>query len=137
MVTKKSPRQLGNLSDPGPAQLIDAYLAAAAEPARSMLVEIRALVRGIVPPETVEVFSYGMPGFRYKGALLWFGAFKSHCGFYPGSPPMLKSLAQELKSFKTSRGSVQFPFGRPLPRELIEKIVRLRVAENEAREKRR
>jgi uncharacterized protein YdhG (YjbR/CyaY superfamily) len=116
-------------------EAVDRYLAATSEPARGMLVAIRDVVRAVVPPEAEEVFSYGMPGFRYKGTLLYFGAFKHHCGFFPGSPPLLQSLADELNDFKTSRGGIQFPFTKPLPVALIEKIVRLRVAENDARQK--
>lgn len=118
------------------AKEIEAYLAKAPEPARKMLEEIRAIVRAAAPAETVEVFSYGMPGFRYKGSLLWYGAFKNHCGFYPGSPPMIKSLAEELKGYKTTKGAVQFPIGKPVPAALVKRVVKLRVAENEAREAR-
>lgn len=111
------------------------YIESAPEPARPMLEEIRKIVRAAAPAEATEVFSYGMPGFRYKRALLWYGAFKAHVGFFPGSPPMIKSLANELKDFKTSKGSIQFPFGKPVPVALVRKIVKLRIAENEARHK--
>jgi len=115
------------------AKAVDEYLAKVAQPARATLEEIRELVRGLVPAETIEVFSYGLPGFRYKGALLWYGAFKHHCGFYPGSPPLLQSLAGELTAYKTSRGGIQIPFDKPLPAALVKKIVLARIAENEAR----
>jgi uncharacterized protein YdhG (YjbR/CyaY superfamily) len=114
---------------------IEDYLAKVSEPARKLLAEIRAIVRANVPAETTEIYGYGMPGFHYKGRLLFYGAFKNHCGFYPGSPPMIKSLAEELRGFKTSRGAVQFPIGELLPAALVKKIVRLRVAENEARKR--
>ena len=117
------------------AKAIERCLEMAPEPARKIMEEIRATVRAAAPKETIEVFSYGMPGFRYKGALLWYGAFKNHVGFYPGSPPMIKSLAEELKNFKTSKGAIQFPLGEPLPKALVKKIVKLRVNENEARKK--
>jgi uncharacterized protein YdhG (YjbR/CyaY superfamily) len=113
---------------------IDACIAKSPQPARKMLDEIRAIVRANAPAETTEVFSYGMPGFRYKGPLLWYGAMKHHCGFYPGSPPMIQSLATELKDYKTTKGAIQFPYGKPVPAELVKKIVRLRVKENDARE---
>ena len=118
------------------AGAVDDYLARVPEGARKMLEEIRTIVRAIVPPEAAEVFSYGMPGFRYKGTLLWYGAFKKHCGFYPGSPPLLRSLADQLKDYKTTKGAVQFPIGKPVPAALVRKIVLARVAENEARHKR-
>jgi uncharacterized protein YdhG (YjbR/CyaY superfamily) len=119
------------------AKAIESYFAKAPEPARNMLAQIRELVWSIIPAEAEEIFSYGIPGFQYKGRLLWYGAFKKHCGFYPGSPPLLQSLAEELKGFKTARGSVQLPLDKPLPVALVKKIVRLRVAENEARSRKR
>ncbi len=67
------------------AERISSYLADAPEPVRKMLEEIRTIVRAKVPLEATEVFSYGMPGFRYKGALLWYGAFKHHVGFFRGA----------------------------------------------------
>lgn len=112
---------------------IDAYLAEAPQHARAMLEEIRTLVRENAPAGATEVFSYGMPGFRYKGPLLWYGAMKQHCGFYPGSPPMIQSLAAELKDYKTTKGAIQFPYDRPVPAALVKKIVKLRTKENEAR----
>jgi uncharacterized protein YdhG (YjbR/CyaY superfamily) len=115
------------------AKAVDAYLAKIAQPARARLEEIRSIVRATVPAEAIEIFSYGMPGFRYKGALLWYGAFKHHCGFFPGSPPLLKSLAGELTDYKTSKGGIQIPFDKPLPAALLKKIVFARIAENEAR----
>ena len=127
----------GSAGDPAAnLRAIDTYIAKAPEPARRMLEEIRAIVRGSAPAETVEVFSYAMPGFRYKGPLLWYGAMKNHCGFYPGSPPMIRSLAEELKGYKTTKGAIQFPMGKPVPAALVKKIVKLRVAENEARQRR-
>jgi uncharacterized protein YdhG (YjbR/CyaY superfamily) len=115
------------------AEAVDDYLSKVTDRAREMLGEIRAIVLSMVPPEAVEIFSYGLPGFYYKGVLLSYGAYKNHCGFYPGSPPLLNSLAEELKDYKTARGSVQFPYDKPLPEALVRKIVRARIAENEAR----
>jgi uncharacterized protein YdhG (YjbR/CyaY superfamily) len=127
----------GSAGDPAAnLRAIEAYLAKAPEPARRMLEEIRAIVRANAPAETTEVFSYEMPGFRYKGPLLWYGAMKNHCGFYPGSPPMIRSLAEELKGYKTTKGAIQFPIGKPVPAALVKKIVQLRAIENEARERR-
>jgi uncharacterized protein YdhG (YjbR/CyaY superfamily) len=117
------------------AEKTEAYISEAPEPARQMMTEIRAIVRASAPKDTVEVFSYGMPGFRYKGSLLWYGYFKVHVGFFPGSPPMIKALAEELKDYKSSKGGIQFPFGRPVPKALVKKIVKLRVKENEGRQR--
>jgi uncharacterized protein YdhG (YjbR/CyaY superfamily) len=117
------------------AAAIERYIAAAPEPARKLLTQIREVVRAAAPREAEEIFSYGMPGFQYKGRLLWYGAFKQHVGFYPGSPPMLQSIADDLKGYRTSKGAVQFPLDKPLPVALVKKIVMLRVAENEARKR--
>jgi uncharacterized protein YdhG (YjbR/CyaY superfamily) len=138
MAMKKSAaKTTGSAGDAAAIQeAIDGYLARAAEPVRGMMSEIRAIVRKNAPAETVEVFSYGMPGFRYKGALLWYGAFKNHVGFYPGSPPMIASLARELRGLKTSKGAIQFPLCGPVPAALVKKIVKLRVKQNESRAQR-
>lgn len=134
MKTAKKKSSTQKPSDPAAdVRAIARYLEMAPAPARKMLEEIRAIVRAAAPAETTEVFSYGMPGFRYKGSLLWYGAYKNHCGFYPGSPPMIASLAEELKGFKTSKGAIQFPLEKPLPAALIRKIVKLRAKENDAR----
>ena len=117
------------------AEKIASHIAAAPAAARRMLEEIRALVLATAPKETEEVFSYGMPGFRYKGALLWYGANKAHVGFYPGNPPMILAMAEELKGFKTSKGAIQFPLDKPVPAALVKKIVKLRAAQNEAKKK--
>lgn len=130
---RTNPRRTRPAGPDETAKAIAAYLASAPESARKMLEEIRIIVRGAVPAGAAEVFGYGMPGFEYKGRLLFYGAFKSHCGFYPGSPPMMKSLAEELKGYKTTKGAVQFPLGKPVPKALVKKIVKLRVKENEAR----
>lgn len=129
----KPAKRATDISVKSDADRIESYLAGSAEPARRMLEEIREIVRANIPAEATEAFGYGMPGFRYKGRLLFYGAFKNHCGFYPGSPPMMKALANDLRGYKTTRGAVQFPLGKPVPAELVKKILRLRVAENEAR----
>jgi uncharacterized protein YdhG (YjbR/CyaY superfamily) len=131
---KKTTAATGSAGDAASnLKAIDCYIAKAPQPARKMLEEIRALVHANAPTETTEVFSYGMPGFRYKGPLLWYGAMKHHCGFYPGSPPMIRSLSAELKKYKTTKGAIQFPYSKPVPAALVKKIVKLRAKENKVR----
>jgi uncharacterized protein YdhG (YjbR/CyaY superfamily) len=74
-----------------------------------------------------------MPAFRYKGALVGYAAFPGHCGFYPMSPAVIVAFAAELARYSTSKGTIRFPVDKPLPAVLVKKIVKARVAENEAR----
>jgi uncharacterized protein YdhG (YjbR/CyaY superfamily) len=73
-----------------------------------------------------------MPGYKYKGMLVYFAAFKNHCSFFPGSSQIVQ-LYEELKSFKTAKGTIQFTSDKPLPATLVKKIVKARMQENEAR----
>ena len=115
---------------------VDEYLAGVPEPARSTLNKVRAAIRSAVPPEATEAISYGMPTFKYKGALLGFAAFPNHCGLYPMSPPVMEAFKNELKDFHTSKGTIRFPLDKPLSAALIKKLVKARIAENEARKHR-
>jgi uncharacterized protein YdhG (YjbR/CyaY superfamily) len=115
---------------------VDEYLAAVPEPARSTLNKIRATIRSVVPPEATEGLSYGMPAFKYKGALLAYAAFQDHCGLYPMNPAVIVAFQEELKSYSTSKGTIRFPADKPLPAALIKKIVKVRVAENELKKPR-
>ena len=72
---------------------VEAYLAKVPEPARTTLEKLRATIRSIVPPETTEKLSYGIPAFHYKGGLVAYAAFKKHCSFFP----MQASLIDEMK----------------------------------------
>jgi uncharacterized protein YdhG (YjbR/CyaY superfamily) len=111
---------------------IDAYIASFPEDIQMKLRAIRSLVRTLVP-EASEKFSYGMPTFYYKGNLVHFAAYLSHIGFYP-TPSGIEAFAAELSPYKGAKGSVQFPLDRPLPLELIGRIVTYRKLENEQQE---
>jgi uncharacterized protein YdhG (YjbR/CyaY superfamily) len=112
---------------------IDEYLAAVAEPSRGTLEQLRAMIRAVVPEGTTEEISYQVPTFKYKGSLVAFAAFQKHCSLFPCSGSLTAALAEDLRGYKTSKGTIQFPVGQPLPAALVQKIVRLRVAENEAK----
>jgi uncharacterized protein YdhG (YjbR/CyaY superfamily) len=115
------------------AEGVDSYLAAVPEPARTTLEKVRAVIRSAVPAEATEGISYGMPAFRYKGALVGYAAFKEHCSFFPMQASLIDRMKQELKSYRTAKGTLQFPQEKPLPAGLLKKMVKLRVAENESR----
>ncbi len=115
---------------------IDEYLACVPEPARTTLNRIRAMIRSVVPAEATEAISYGMPAFKYKGALVCFAAFSDHCSLFPMNAALIKTFAKELEGFETSKGTIRFPMDKPLPASLVKKMVKTRVAENEAKKRR-
>jgi len=116
-------------------QTVDEYLLNVPEPHKSTLEKIRAMVRAAAPAEATEAISYGMPAFKYKGALVGFAAFKNHCSFFPMNSALVVEFKDELKNYKTSKGTIQFPADKPLPATLVKKLVKVRVADNEAKEK--
>jgi len=110
---------------------VDKYLAGVAEPARSTLNRVRAVIRSVVPAEATEGISYGMPAFRYKGGLIGYAAFKDHCSLFPMSAALIDELEDELGKYRTSKGTLQFPLDKPFPAALLKKLVKARVAQNE------
>ena len=120
----------GNKGD-GAAKDVEAYLAAVPEPARTTLEKVRATIRSVVPAEATEGLSYGMPAFRYKGALVGYAAFKDHCSFFPMNASLIDTMKEELKGYRTSKGTLQFPSDKPLPATLLKKMVKARIAEND------
>ena len=119
----------------GPDKAVDveSYLARCPEPHRTTLEKMRATIRSVVPKETTEAISYGMPAFKYKGGLVGYAAFKDHCSFFPMSGRLVEEFADELKAYKTSKGTIQFPAGKPLPAALVKRMVKARIAQNEAK----
>lgn len=115
---------------------IDEYLVGVPEPARTTLSKIREVIRSAVPKETTEVISYGIPTFRYKGGLVAFGAFKKHCSLFPMSLAVMDMFKDELKKYDTAKGTIHFPVDKPLPAALVKKIVKARIAQNEAKKSR-
>ena len=109
---------------------VDDYLAALPEEARATLEKIRKTIRAAAPKAT-EAISYQMPMYKHYGMLVGFAAFKGHCSLFPGSNA-LATFQDELKDYETSKGTIRFPIGKPLPATLVRKIVKTRVAENEA-----
>ena len=116
-----------------PKKSVDDYLAAVPEPARTTLNKVRAAIKSAVPPSATEDISYGMPAFRYKGALLGYAAAANHCGLYPMNPAIIEAFKDDLKNYETSKGTIRFPVDKPLPASLIRKIVKARVAEQDAK----
>jgi uncharacterized protein YdhG (YjbR/CyaY superfamily) len=112
-----------------PAKTVDDYLASVPEPARSTLEKVRAAIRSVVPPGTVEVISYGVPAFKHKRVLVWYAAFSDHCSLLP-TASVIEAFRSDLKSYSISKGTIHFPTGKPLPGTLVKKMVKLRLAES-------
>jgi uncharacterized protein YdhG (YjbR/CyaY superfamily) len=119
----------------GGTKTVEEYLAAIPEPARSTFDKLRATVRSVVPAKATETISYQMPAIRHNGVLVWYAAFSNHCSLFP-TAAVMNEFKNELKSFTTSKGTVQFPLDKPLPVALIKKIVKTRVAQNESKKSR-
>ncbi len=113
------------------ARNVDEYLAALPEDARTTLEKIREAIKAAAPKAT-EGISYQMPIYKQNGMLIGFAAFKNHCSIFPG-PGAIEKHKSELKNYETSKGTVRFPIGKPLPSALLKAIVKGRIAENEAK----
>jgi uncharacterized protein YdhG (YjbR/CyaY superfamily) len=114
---------------------MDAYLRKVPEPARSCLQNIRAIIRSVVPSETTECISYGIPAFRYRGLLFGFAAFAKHCSLFPMSAGLIVRYKKELERFETAKGTIRFQTEKPPSAALIKKLVKARVAQNDAKKK--
>ncbi len=113
-----------------PPKTVDEYLADIPQPAQSTLKHVRAVIRSVVPAETTEVITYGIPMFKFRGMLVGYAAFKKHCSLFPTGSGVLDRFEKELKGYRTSKGTIQFPSDKPLPDTLVKKIVKARVKEN-------
>lgn len=114
-----------------PIKDTESYIATQPEATRLVLEQLRQIIKKIVP-EAEEVISYQMPAFKQNGVLVWYAGYKKHVGFYPSSKP-IEIFKDELKTYKTSKGAIQLPLDKPLPVELITKIVNFKVNENLAK----
>jgi uncharacterized protein YdhG (YjbR/CyaY superfamily) len=110
---------------------IDEYIDSFPEALRAMLQTLRQAIKEAAP-EAQETIKYRMPTFTYHGNLVHFAAFKDHIGFYPATSAMDESI-EGLSTYRTGKGTLQFPFDQPLPLPLIRRIVEVRVQENLAR----
>jgi len=110
------------------AKNIDEYIAAYPADVQEILEKVRATIRKAAP-EAEETINYSIPTFTLKGNLIHFAAFEKHIGFYP-TPSGMEKFKVELTGYKGAKGSVQFPLDKPIPYDLISRIVTFRVKEN-------
>jgi uncharacterized protein YdhG (YjbR/CyaY superfamily) len=117
---------MANRSTAGP---IDEYIAGFPPETQRVLEEIRGLIRASAPAAT-ETISYAIPTFDLNGKhLVHFAGYERHIGFYP-TPSGIEAFKEELKAYKSAKGSVQFPLGQPLPTDLIRRIVEFKVQDS-------
>jgi uncharacterized protein YdhG (YjbR/CyaY superfamily) len=107
---------------------VDEYFANVPEPARDALSEMRVAIASVLPKDTTQVISYGIPAFKDKKVIVWFAAFANHVSLFP-TAAVLEQFGNELKGYSTSKGTVHFPLDRRLPVALIRKIVKARMAQ--------
>jgi uncharacterized protein YdhG (YjbR/CyaY superfamily) len=107
---------------------IDDYILKFPPETQRVLEKLRKVIRAAAPGAE-EKISYQIPTFVRHGVLVYFAAYKNHIGFYPTSSG-IEAFRRELSGYKTGRGSVQFPIRKPLPYDLISRIVKFRAAEN-------
>ncbi|RYZ96785.1 MAG: DUF1801 domain-containing protein [Sphingobacteriaceae bacterium] len=109
---------------------VDEYLHALPEDVQIMLYELRKAIK-TAAPMAEELMSYQVPTYKYKGALVHFAAFKNHCSLVVVNKQILSIFEKELMSFKTTGMTIHFTTDKPLPNDLVQKIVQVRVKQNE------
>jgi uncharacterized protein YdhG (YjbR/CyaY superfamily) len=107
---------------------VDEYIDAQHKDVQAYLKKMRSIVIKCAP-KAEETMSYGMPAYKLNGVLVYFAAFKNHYSLF-ALPKTNIVLKNELKPYKTSKGTIQFTYDKPLPVALITKIVKMRVKEN-------
>ena len=115
------------------AATIDEYLEGVPQEMRDALEKLRAQISKAAP-QAVEAIGWGMPLFKLEGKnLVGFAAFKEHCSLFPMSATAMEAFEAELAAYDTTKGTIHFKPGKPLPASLVKKIVKERIRENEAR----
>jgi uncharacterized protein YdhG (YjbR/CyaY superfamily) len=113
---------------------VEEYLADVPKSARNNFDKLRAAVRSAAPAGATEIISYRIPALKHKRVLVWFAAFSNHCSLFP-TAAVIEAFKNELGSFTTSKGTIQFPVDKPLPTALVKKLVKARVAESEGKKR--
>lgn len=107
---------------------INEFIADFPDDIQIILEKIRATIQKAAP-DAKEAIKYGMPTFVLNGNLVHFAAYKNHIGFYP-APTGIDAFIEELAQYRTGKGTIQFPVDKPIPYDLVTKVVKFRVEEN-------
>jgi len=113
----------------------DEYMLGFPEDKQAILEKFRATIKKAAPGAE-EVISYGIPAFKFQGLLVWFAGHNKHIGFYP-RVSAIEAFKKELSEYKGAKGSVQFPFDKPMPLALVTRIVKFRIKENLEKERKK
>ena len=114
------------------AKNVDEYLYSLPEAVRFTLEKLRQTIKTSAPWAD-EVISYQIPSYKYMGPLVHFAAFKDHCSLFVVNKNILQTFSKELEPYKTSGTTIHFTPDKPLPAALVQKIVKIRIRENEGR----
>jgi uncharacterized protein YdhG (YjbR/CyaY superfamily) len=114
---------------------VDEYFSTLSPDTQSILEPVRSTIKQAAP-QAVEVIGYNMPAVKMQGILVYYAAHTEHIGFYPTSSP-IEIFKDELSPYKCSKGAIQFPIDKPLPLDLISRIVRFRVQQDQAKAKKK
>ncbi len=112
---------------------VDEFIGSYPAEVQKILQQLRKVIREEAPGAT-EKIAYGIPTFVFHGNLVHFSAYEKHVGFYPGSAP-ISAFKGDLKGYETSKGTIRFPINKPLPYDLIRKIVHTCVERNLSKKK--
>jgi uncharacterized protein YdhG (YjbR/CyaY superfamily) len=116
----------------GPTSVED-YLAALPDERRAAVEQLRQTINAAAP-EATETIAYQMPALRTHGQfLVSYAAYKNHYSLFPASEAVIEALGEELKPYLAGKGTIRFPADNPIPDAVVTKIVKVRLAENEAR----
>jgi uncharacterized protein YdhG (YjbR/CyaY superfamily) len=121
----------------GAPATVEDYLAALPDDRRAVMERLRQTIRAAAP-EAIESIAYAMPAFRsHRGQfLVSYAAYKRHYSLFPASGAVIEALGEEIAPYLAGKGTIQFPITRPIPTATVTKIVRIRLAENAARDRR-
>ena len=114
---------------------VDEYFSTLSPDIKNILEQVRNTVKQAAP-QAAEVISYNMPAVKMHGILVYYAAHTEHIGFYPTSSP-IEIFKYDLSPYKYSKGAIQFPINNPIPFDLISKIVRFRVQQDQAKAKKK
>jgi len=108
---------------------VDDYMAGLPDDRRAVMEQLRGTIR-VAAPDATEAISYNMPAFRLNGRfLVSYEAFKRHYSLFPWSEPMVEELGDEVKPYAVGKGTLRFPADRPIPLELVTRIIEIRNRE--------